>query len=346
MLDARPTQAALLGIYTLTPTHCGTGKAVDAVDLPIAREGHTLHPILPSTSVKGALRAASERSSWAPRVRGWFGPELKAGHSEELEAGNVVFTDARLLAFPVRALHTAFCWVTCPLILERFYRDLLAFEAGDFWPTADGTLHPAHHQTWDADRDKVRVAQNVNAGTLVLEDLVFSGAELVLRKSGFETLAKAFGALLGRTEEGTRNRLARDLVVIPDADFSDLVVRTMPVQARIRLNDRKTTSGDGGNLWYEETLPADALFSVFAAARDGARGEDTLMTLIDAAGRSAPAKSAGKSDKAALAADAVADTAMDQTPPLFSRPIQIGGNETVGQGLCLWHVAKEMRHGR
>lgn len=346
VLDARPTQAALLGIYTLTPTHCGTGKAVDAVDLPIAREGHTQHPILPATSVKGALRAASERSGWASHVRGWFGPELKAGQSEELEAGNVVFTDARLLAFPVRALHTAFCWVTCPLILERFYRDLLAFEAGDFWPTADGTLHPAHPETWDGGRGKVRLAQNVNGGTLVLEDLVFSGAELMVEESGLGTLAGAFGALLGRAEEGTRKRLARDLVVIPDADFSDLVVRTMPVQARIRLNDRKTTSGDGGNLWYEETLPTDALFSVFAVARDGARREDALMTFIDAAGRSAPARSADKADKADKATLAtVADTTMDQAPPLFSRPIQIGGNETVGQGLCLWHVAKEMRHG-
>jgi CRISPR-associated protein Cmr4 len=357
--SAGPTQAALLGIYTLTPTHCGTGKAMDAVDLPIAREGHTLHPILPSSSVKGALRSASERAGWGGRVRGWFGPELRAGQSDELEAGNIVFTDARLLAFPVRALHTAFCWVTCPLILERFYRDLLAFDAARFWPSSkDNPLHPSH-EDWDGHRNKVRVAEHVTGGALVLEDLVFSSTDLVVQRSGLGTLAQAFGALLGPAEGGTRKRFTRDLVVLPDADFADLVVRTMPVQARIRLNDKKTTSGDGGNLWYEETLPADALLSVFALARDGARGADTLTTLIDAAGRPAPTSNAGagksgnpgKPAPAATGAEAVdqsgaAAAADESVPLLFSRPIQIGGNETVGQGFCLWHVAQEVRRGR
>ena len=102
--DPKGAQAALLGIYTLTPTHCGTGKAMDAVDLPIAREGHTRHPVLPSSSIKGALRAAGERAlntsnGKDPRIADWFGPEIKkpgeGGTEQDMAAGSVIFTTIR-----------------------------------------------------------------------------------------------------------------------------------------------------------------------------------------------------------------------------------------------------------
>jgi hypothetical protein len=31
---------------------------------------------------------------------------------------------------------------------------------------------------------------------------------------------------------------------------------------------------------------------------------------------------------------------------MFGRPVQIGGNEPVGHGFCLWHVAQEVPGGR
>ena len=52
------TRAIVTGIYTLTPTHCGTGRARRAVDLSVAREEHTGFPILPPSSVKGVARSA------------------------------------------------------------------------------------------------------------------------------------------------------------------------------------------------------------------------------------------------------------------------------------------------
>ena len=53
--------AGLIGIYTLTPTHCGSGQAAGAVDLPIIREAHTRFPILPATAIKGVARQFVER---------------------------------------------------------------------------------------------------------------------------------------------------------------------------------------------------------------------------------------------------------------------------------------------
>lgn len=75
------------GIYTLTPTHCGTGQAAGAVDLPIAREAHTRLPLLPATSLKGIARddwfplgadrdrwTAEEKQRYNDIVKPLFGP--------------------------------------------------------------------------------------------------------------------------------------------------------------------------------------------------------------------------------------------------------------------------------
>jgi CRISPR-associated protein Cmr4 len=39
-------------------------------------------------------------------------------------AGAVMFSDARLLLLPVRSPNTAYVWLICPLLFERFERDI------------------------------------------------------------------------------------------------------------------------------------------------------------------------------------------------------------------------------
>lgn len=314
------TDAAILGLYTVTPLHCGTGKAADAVDLPVAREIHTRHALIPATSGKGAVRAALERGE-TPKAElvAWFGAELDF-EAADPQPGSIVFTDARLLAFPVRALHTPFCWVTCPLILERLHRDLRAFGLESLWASAGTDLDPGDDDGWQTRRERVQVRETLlSTGALVLEDLAFTREDMAGADAGLQALAAAFGRLLGEREGATRRRLEQDLVVIPDVEFEDLVMRTMPVQARIRLNDRKTTTGDGGNLWYEEVVPPDTLFACFlrhralGGAKDGGSLADLLTHLR--------AKRTGRA--------------------YLDQPIQIGGNETVGHGICLWHIGGE-----
>ncbi len=110
-------------------------------------------------------------------------------------------------------------------------------------------------------------------------------------------------------------RLPGSLLCIPDADFQHLVTTATPVSARIQLTRGKTTSTwtdeDGnqetGNLWYEETLPPDCLFSVLVSARPGK--ERSLEDL-----------------RKELKPD---------------RVLQIGANETVGQGVARWGGARD-----
>jgi len=115
--------------------------------------------------------------------------------------------------------------------------------------------------------------------------------------------------------------------MIPDPDFADLMGRVIPVRARVKLTDGKTTDTwtnpndpsdvRKGNLWYEEHLPPDCLLLAFVAERrqtNRGQGDNSVR---------------------------VGSTGLRPLPTLLERKallqvVQIGGNETVGYGLCWW----------
>jgi CRISPR-associated protein Cmr4 len=118
------------------------------------------------------------------------------------------------------------------------------------------------------------------------------------------------------------DKLHCDLAVISNGDFRYLTRFGTQVSARNKLTSRKTTGkivvGDKteeGNLWYEETLPPETIFYAPLFAEPARAGQ----TQLDSG-----EKVLEKLEKEVLA---------DQL-------IQIGGNETLGQGWCLTALAK------
>ena len=297
-------KALLTSIYTLTPTHCGTGQTTSAVDLPIAREMHTGMPVLPASSLKGAARSHHRQllgdlgDPGNELLKSWFGPDTS---DEDKAAGSIIFTEARLLLYPARSLNRVFMYVVSPLVLERLQRDLRAFNVPCPLPPDPPLLQSG--QVITADRA-------LDGKTLVLEDLVFPG-DRVAFSDWVVNLGIQLSEFLPTSEKDTRNRVAANLVLVDDAAFLELLGHAIPVQARIKLNQRKTTSRDGddrGNLWYEEYLPADCLFTCFMMERmdaiDSKAGFDGFDTTFFNNGNSCV--------------------------------LQLGGNETVGQGMCWW----------
>lgn len=295
---ARPL---LITLFTETSLHPGTGQGTGIVDLPVQRERHTEFPIIPSTGLKGSLREAAEHT-WgrrSPEVTALFGPEPRGGaDSADLHAGAVGFADARLLAFPVRSSHEVFLWVICPLVLARLARDLAMI-----WPgtTLSGVSTP------DAE-----TAYPATAGfpdQILLEDLTFAVPHGL--DASWSALATILAGLLpgGDAHREYRGKFTKHLTLIPDNDFKDLTLRATQVTARIALNERKTTTGGVGNLWYEETIPADTL----------------LYTVL----RPEPPRPPTRD---------VLDAARVRTKLLemiTNAPyLQLGGNETVGHGWC------------
>ena len=306
-------KTAVLGLYTLSPTHFGTGQTTGAVDLPIARNATTGFPVLPATGIKGVLRdyvAVVDRGLSGETIKRIFGPEITGGDQDDgLSAGLMAFTEGRLLAYPVRSLTRPFFHVTCRLILEGLARDLRA-------TGGDAALALAAIGS-EASAGVLVADQALDRKPLVLEDLIYPGPQ-VSHEPEISGLAGALADLIPDTEADTRKRLQDGLVIIPDDDFAALMQSAVPVRARVKLTGGKTTDTwknpetgetESGNLWHEEHVPSDCLFvSMIGERRDrttpgGAASQANLDTLIDAR-------------------------------ELF-QIVQIGGNETVGNGLCL-----------
>ena len=112
--------------------------------------------------------------------------------------------------------------------------------------------------------------------------------------------------LLGRLvpHAETRKRLAQQVVILHNDDFAWFARFGLAVNARNSLDKEKKTSQ---NLWYEECIPPDSLFYALLADRNGG-------------------------------------AALEEVHKMFKeRPyIQVGGNETIGQG---WLAVQPLKGG-
>ena len=228
----------ILYLHALTALHPGSGTALGAVDLPVQRERHTDWPVIPGSSIKGVLRETTENGL---RHR-LFG----AGDNDGTSAGALSFTDARVLAFPVRSLKGVFAWVTCPQALQRWSRD-----AG-LVGKAPVVISP------HIDESVALCSQGspcVYDGKLILEEFVFSAKQSAL---------DFFDVLDG--EERKR------LVVVDDTNFTHFAKYCTEVTARIRLKEDSKTAVEGA-LFYQEFVPAETLFYSLVLAAPSRRKE-------------------------------------------------------------------------
>lgn len=138
----------------------------------------------------------------------------------------------------------------------------------------------------------------IDGDHLVLEEFDFT------RKGDVSAIADWL-ALRATDDAETRARIKSHLVVLNDDDFTHFARYATEVAARIGLDyERKTVKAKA--LFYEEFLPAETLFYALAIAEKSRRKDQEL------GGR------------------AVLGFVRDHLPPL----VQIGGDETIGKGLC------------
>jgi CRISPR-associated protein Cmr4 len=219
----------LLSILTRTPLHVGAGSSVGAIDMPIQRERHTLIPIIPGSSLKGVLRDLWDGNSAQQEL---FGPD---SDTREHFAGNLLVGEARVLCFPVRSARGSFAWITCPLVLQRYARDI------------DAPLGPLSIKD-----DECLAGIDVRiGGDVVLEEYCFKASGFVEEVVG---LLQDFlpGDPLVKTLPGR-------LVVVSDGIFSFFCSAACEVQQRIRIDDATGTVAAGG-LFNQENVPSETLF--------------------------------------------------------------------------------------
>lgn len=233
-------KTTMLGFLAETAIHCGAGRSAGIIDLPIAREAATDYPFIAGSSLKGALRDRAESLGRGDVAEIFGKPD---------QAGRLLVSDARLLLLPVRSLTGAYRWVTCPLVLERYGRDLARCGPPANVPSV----------TVPRTGDMAGALGPGGNGKLYLEE-----REFAVRGECPAGVFEALGPLI-RHEE-TRKRLALQTVVLGNDEFAWFCRYAVPIQARNVLEDGTKRSK---NLWYEESLPPDTMLYGLAMARDG-----------------------------------------------------------------------------
>jgi CRISPR-associated protein Cmr4 len=238
------TETALLFLHALTGLHPGSGTALGVVDLPVQRERHTGWPTIPGTSLKGVIRAeARGLAGLGEEFFAVFGPDTQNAGDH---AGAVAFTDARILAFPVRSLKGVFAWVTCPELLLRLSRDLQVAGRASL-----ERIKITGEQALIRKSSPLEIVQGNRRG-LVLEEFDF------VAEYGVDAIAEWI-AEHAVADEATRARISSHLAVISDDAFGHFVQHATEVTARIALNYETKTVREGA-LFYEEFLPPETLF--------------------------------------------------------------------------------------
>ncbi|KYG10842.1 hypothetical protein BE21_58705 [Sorangium cellulosum] len=318
---------SLLFIYAETSLHAGSGIALGAVDLPIQRERMSNLPMIQGSGVKGALREAF-RQRWRKDERAWkeelehlwltlFGHEPPGqesrGEPAELFAGALSLTDARLLLLPVRTVRGGFAWVTSPMALARLGRDWEVIQPGAAKVPAWTSLSPGEGVSLVAPKATV-----IAEGSLLIEDLDYPASEDERVAGLAKWLAtNAFPQTPGF--EPFRERLARQLAVLHDTDFTFLAEHATEVVTRIRL-DPATGTVQAGALWSEESLPAESVLYSVAFLSNGRRPDRPSQ------GRNGE-QTSRKRYRAADLTDALRKYTGEGTRT------RLGGDRTVGRGL-------------
>lgn len=281
-----------------TSIHAGSGQTLSVIDLPIQREGHTQHPVIFGSSLKGALRYRAsqtvkendsnrdEQSNIDKETLvAVFGPDTE-GAQNNSHAGAVMVSDARLLLLPVRSLNGYFKWVTCPALLRRYNNDRSRAGA----TALDYTLPVISNE-------QVLVADGM-IDTLFLEEFALTPQS----NSSLDGWVKELASNTGIDEEA----LTAQLVIVSDDMFSYLAQNATQVNAHIALDENKTVKK--GALWYEETLPPETVMYSLLMCTDSRNG------------------------KAELNSNEISQVLTEQILPENNRYLQVGGNETVGMG--------------
>ncbi|MCX8029870.1 MAG: type III-B CRISPR module RAMP protein Cmr4 [Brevinematales bacterium] len=246
-----------------TPVHAGSGSEVGVIDLPIQRERHTNFPKIESSGLKGCLRDAFRDSGVEQTIiNAIFGPESSGDY-----AGAMAVTDARILLFPVKSLKGVFAWITCPMVIERFVRDLMMINKNTKPENPTDELQIPINEFASLDNSpgaKITsrcgvLINSENSKKIVLEEFSIEVKDSESKEA--DKVAEWLSKNIFPSDpsyEFWRSKLNNDLVIVDNDTFAQFVSNSTEVVTRVRISDKTGTAEEGG-LWIEEYLPQDTI---------------------------------------------------------------------------------------
>ena len=295
--DIQNPGTRILYLFTRTPLHVGAGSSVGAIDQPIIRERHTGFPVIPASSLKGTFADAWNDDTMRSRefkrvvkkpdggwdddtVAAWLFGSDEANHAF---AGALQFSEAKLLAFPIRSAKGSFAWITCPLMLARAARDrvpaikalgeielkCVSGQDGDS-KALFGSSGPLALKVKDGNTEKTQV---------VLEEYTFTHARELP-----DGLTTALQELLKADADAVWKEVASRLVILSDGMMSFFAQNACEVAQHVRISD-ETGTAEGGALFNQENVPSETLFySIISGLKEHTpKGQDrTADKALDA----------------------------------------------------------------
>lgn len=216
-------------LYAETQIHAGKGADVGIVDLPIQRERTTGFPVI--QGIKGSIRNSGLIKNENDEIFG-SSPEKQG----DTKPGNVAFSEAKILLFPVRSPERVFVWVTCPMVLHKFKR------------MTDVDLDIPKIE----DCETAYICDSQNSENEVWIE------EFTLKGKKDDKVTKIAEVLSGcAPDDYIKNKIKRDLIIVSDKMFQRVVRSMTEILPRIRIG--KNGVVQEGALWYEEYLPQDTV---------------------------------------------------------------------------------------
>ncbi len=284
--------------YAVSPIHAGSGTSTSAVDLPIQREKHTNWPHIQASGVKGAFRAHFRNFS-----------DKKNGNEQLI---NLLFGSDKQDDWEKEDNLPGAMSVSDARLFAFPMRSNIAPFVWVTCPTALKRLktdleYLGFGQTMTIDQQDIQKDTAVSIGSdnisgqVILEDAVVNVAEEI--KDEFF--------------RGTFPEIIK-LLLISDDMFDYAVSYCTEIQTNIKISS-KTGTAEEGALRYQEFLPADSV----------------LYSIVHYSGRDlGEIKNDDQNSLAAQIKDLNAEKIKKHIEDTVKDFIQIGGDETLGKGIC------------
>lgn len=289
---------SILKFYAVSPIHAGSGDSTATVDLPIQRERHTGYPVIHGSGVKGAMREHFRIINKDKQAINFiFGSDDQDEWKEEKGKYN----NGKAEKDQIDAVPGAFSVSDAKILAFPMRSNIAPF----VWVTCPYALK---RLATDIEfvgiendiEDKIKNVSKDDAYVLlgaITETPIILEDAVVNKKP--ETLnINSIAPIFSEVEK---------LLLISDQMF-DYCVKCTDIQTNIKI-DSKTGTAEGGALRYQEFLPTDTLMYsvVYFTGNEGF-------------------KDMSEKFKADMVRDYIKDTIKDF--------IQIGGDQTVGKGIC------------
>lgn len=229
-------------MYLLTPLHTG-GSSQEGNLMGIAREVHTKFPYLPSSSLRGKIRAEMEKAN--PEQAGtFFGERIKNG--QQPTEGDIWFADATLLFFPIASFSHHLIWITCPLWLSRWNRWLPGAPLSTVVKQCKASL----------DKENTQAVTTFEARKLYMQGALLH--EENLEKLDDPAPLHTVLEPLFKDNDGLLTELTSKLAILTDEDCAALVETGLQREVRVALK-KDTKTVEGGSFRSEEAIPPEAV---------------------------------------------------------------------------------------